>query len=35
MIYLYIGHLDHLLKFFSKSIPKMEQMKYAREENHI
>ena len=22
MIYLYIGHLDHLLKIFSKSTPK-------------
>ena len=29
MIYLYIGHLDHLLKICSKSIQKMEQMKYA------
>ena len=29
MIYLYIGHLDHLLKICAKSIQKMEQMKYA------
>ena len=35
MIYLYIHHLDHLLKICAKSIPKMEQMKYAVEENHI
>ena len=29
MIYLYIGHIHHLLKIFAKSIQKMEQMKYA------
>ena len=29
MMYLYIGHLDHLLQISAKSIQKMEQMKYA------
>ena len=29
MIYLHIGHLDHLLKICAKGIQKMEQMKYA------
>ena len=29
MIYLYIGHLDHLLKICSNGTQKMEQMKYA------
>ena len=29
MTYLYIGHLDYLLKICAKSFQKMEQMKYA------